>query len=97
MKKILLSAVFALFFATLSFASSNIVNPTTTVKPVVKKEVVKKINGDNLKPGDIEKIRQEVRNSADWLCVYIEFSDGSWILICCEAPCAIIIEFEYNA
>lgn len=94
MKKVLLSAIFALFFATLSFASSDVVKPAVK-KQTTKKEVVTKVvKADNLTAADIEKIKQDVRNSADWLCVILIFDDGSWFAVCCEAPCMIIIEFE---
>lgn len=96
MKKVLLSAIFALFITTLSFASSAVVKPAAK-KQVIKKEVVTKVvKADNLTAADIEKIKQDVRNSADWLCVVLIFEDGSWLAICCEAPCAIVIEFEQN-
>jgi hypothetical protein len=93
MKKILLTAIFGLFFAAFSFASSNIVKPVAQNQEVKKEVVTKTVNGDNLKPGDIEKYKQEVSKNPD-LCVLITWEDGSWLEICCSGPCIIIIIFE---
>lgn len=88
MKKVLFTAVFALLFATLSFASNGIVK-SSVKQPIKTEKVTKVVRGEDLKPGDIEKMKKQ-----DWGCVLIVWEDGSWLLVCCEAPCTIIVEFE---
>lgn len=86
MKKFLFTAVFALLFATLSFASNGIVK-SSVKQPVKTEKITKVVRGEDLKSGDIEKMKKVGVG-----CVLIVWEDGSWLLVCCEAPCVIIIE-----
>lgn len=93
MKKILLSAIFALFITALSFASSGVVKPVEKKQPIKTEITQKVIKGDGMSAADIEKVKQDVRNQGGWVCVLIVWEDGSWIEICCE-NCIIIVIFE---
>lgn len=89
MKKVLLSVIFVFFFTVLSFASSGVVKPVAKKQPI-KTEITRQvIKGDSMSAADIEKVEQDVRNSADWFCILIIWEDGSWLEVCCEKPCMI--------